>query len=76
MPTGVLSVPTTALGARLRQLRKRSKWTQTQMAVKMGTRANRISDWETGRFEPSLPVLKRYAELFGITVADLLGGVM
>ena len=76
MPTGTISIPTTALGARLRDIRTELGWTQWQLAIMLKTRANRISDWETGRYEPSLPVLKRFAEAFDISVADLLDGVM
>lgn len=76
MPTGTISVPATLLGARLRDLRIRNGWTQNQMAGLMKTKANRISDWETGRYEPNLPVLKRYAEVYGLTVSGLLQKVM
>lgn len=76
MPTGTISVPSTALGARLRDLRMRRKWTQTQVAAALGTGANRVSDWETGRFEPTLAVLQRFAEIYGMTVSGLLREVM
>jgi len=76
MPTGTPSIPTTALGARLRDWRNEYGWTQWELAVMLNTRANRISDWETGRYEPSVPVLKKFAKAFGITVADLLEGIM
>lgn len=72
MPTGTVSEPTTELGARLRELRTEAGWTQSQMAELMNTGANRISDWETGRYEPSLPVLKRFAGAFGVTIAELM----
>jgi transcriptional regulator with XRE-family HTH domain len=76
MPTGTPSIPATALGARLRDLRTRAGLTQWEMANEMKTRANRISDWETGRYEPSLPVLKRFAEVYGMTVSGLLQRIM
>ena len=37
---------------------------------------NRVSDWELGWHVPNLITLKRYADLFGMTVAELLDGVM
>lgn len=76
MPTGTVSTPTTALGARLRELRTEAGWSQWDLATQLQTRANRISDWETGRHEPTLPLLKRIAEVYETTVADLLDGVM
>jgi transcriptional regulator with XRE-family HTH domain len=76
MPTGTVSIPATALGARLRDLRQAHEWTQWQLATMLETRANRISDWETGRYEPGLPVLKKFADVFELTVAELLDGIM
>jgi transcriptional regulator with XRE-family HTH domain len=76
MPSGTLSEPTTALGARIRALRQGKGFAQWQLAYVVGTRANRISDWEIGSREPTLPSLQRLAAAFGITVADLLEGVM
>ena len=76
MPTGTLSIPSTTLGARLRDLRTKAGLTQWEVATMLKTRANRISDWETGRYEPSLPVLKRFAEVYGMTVSGLLQRVM
>jgi transcriptional regulator with XRE-family HTH domain len=76
MPTGTPSIPATALGARLRELRIKAGLTQWDVATQLGTGANRISDWETGRYEPSLAVLKRFGEVYGVTVNGLLRGVM
>jgi transcriptional regulator with XRE-family HTH domain len=76
MPAGNPSIPLTALGVRLRDLRIRAGLTQCEMAGAMNTGANRISDWETGRYEPTLPVLKRYAEVYGMTVSGILQRIM
>jgi len=76
MPTGSPSIPLTALGERLRELRTRAGLTQWEVATALGTGANRVSDWETGRYEPSLPVLKRFAEVYGMTVSGILRSVM
>ena len=76
MPTGFISEPTTDLGARLRTLRTRAGLTQQDVAAVLGTGANRISDWETGRYEPTLPVLKRFAEMYGMTVSGILQRIM
>jgi transcriptional regulator with XRE-family HTH domain len=76
MPTGTPSIPSTALGMRLRDLRTRAGLTQWEVATALGTGANRISDWETGRYEPSLPVLKKFAEVYGMTVSGLLQRIM
>ena len=69
------STPATPLANRLRELREAAGLKGAQLAVQLGTGQNRVSDWETGRHEPTLAVLRRYASLFGITVSQLLDGV-
>jgi XRE family transcriptional regulator, fatty acid utilization regulator len=76
MPTGTVSEPATALGARLRDLRIANGYSQWQLAIRLDTQANRISNWETGRHEPTLSLLQRIAGVYEITVAEMLDGVM
>lgn len=76
MPTGTVSTPTTALGARLRELRTGAGLSQKTLADRLDTQANRISDWEIGNHVPTLPLLERIAAVHEITVAQLLDGVM
>ena len=76
MPTGTVSEPTTALAARLRDYRLEYELTQKELGEMLCTKANRVSDWETGRYEPGLPTLKKYAEVFSVTVAELLEGIL
>lgn len=73
---GRCHTPANALGARLRMLRMHGHMRQVDLAVRMQTGAGRISDYELGARIPSLPLLKRYADVFGMTVADLLTGVL
>jgi DNA-binding XRE family transcriptional regulator len=69
--------PATALGARLRELRCGAGLNQAEMAERMGYAQNgRVSDWELGHIMPTLPILYRYARAFGITVSQLLNGVL
>ena len=73
MPT---VVPETKLGARLRELRVDAGLSQWDLARKLGTQPNRISNWELGNHEPKLPQLRRIAEALDTTVARILEGVM
>lgn len=66
----------TALGDRLKQLRKTAGMTQTQLAEHLDTQNNRVSEWETGQHLPTLIVLHRYAEVFNTTVAEILKSVL
>lgn len=65
-----------ALGDRLRQLRVDEGLTLRAASAAVGIGDNRICDWENGVAEPKLSTLARYGMLFGLTVAQLLHGVM
>jgi len=46
--------------------------TQKQLAAELGVEAITVSRWERGATSPSLPRLRRVAELTGTTVSDLV----
>lgn len=46
---------------------------QEDVCKKLGVSVARYSTWETGRSEPSYEHLIKLAEIFGITVDELLG---
>jgi DNA-binding XRE family transcriptional regulator len=64
------------LGDRLRELRLDKGLTLREAADAAATSDNRICDWENGVSEPKLSTLARYSLLFGLTVSQLLHGVM
>lgn len=67
------------LGQRLRDLRLATGLNQAEAATKLGIGyggGGRVSDHELGHHLPTLTLLQRYAELFGITVSELLRGIM
>ncbi|MFI9270266.1 helix-turn-helix domain-containing protein [Kitasatospora sp. NPDC052896] len=61
------------LGARLRDRRLGSRLTLEAAAARVGLSPAYLSRLETGRRQPSLPVLLGLARLYGTTVAGLLG---
>ena len=63
----------TALSERLKLLRKRKDLTQEQLADYMGISPQAVSRWETGATSPDISALPMLADLFGITVDELLG---
>ena len=63
----------TALNERLKILRKMKDLTQEQLADYMGVSPQAVSRWETGATSPDISALPLLAELFGITVDELLG---
>ncbi len=57
----------------LKMWRKRKDLTQEQLAEYAGVSPQAVSRWETGATCPDISVLPLLAELFGITVDELLG---
>ena len=63
----------TALSERLKLLRKKKDLTQEQLADYMGVSPQAVSRWETGATSPDISALPMLADLFEITVDELLG---
>jgi DNA-binding XRE family transcriptional regulator len=66
----------TALGARLRQLRVDANLTQLQVGTALGAGGGRVSEFELGYITPSLRTLTRYADVLDTTVSKILDGVL
>jgi transcriptional regulator with XRE-family HTH domain len=63
------------LGQRLKRLRNNKRWTLKEAAEKLGLSGHSTySNWEYGRTEPDLEMLKKIAELFDVDVQYLLTG--
>jgi transcriptional regulator with XRE-family HTH domain len=61
------------LNANIRVLRKRLALTQDQFAQRLGVKRSLIGAYEEGRAEPRLELLQKMAEVFTITVDELIG---
>ena len=58
---------------RIKKLRKQKDLTQEQLAEYMGISPQAVSRWETGASCPDISALPQLAELFGLTIDELLG---
>ena len=58
---------------RVRAAREKLNLTQEDVAQRLGVTASAVSTWEAGRARPRLDKLTQLAELFGITVSELMG---
>ena len=58
---------------RLRTLRDRAGLTQAEIADKLGLTSRVVGAWESGRARPRLDKMSQLADLFGVTVSDLMG---
>ena len=62
-----------SLSERLKTLRKAKDLTQEQLADYMGVSPQAVSRWETGATSPDISALPQLADLFGISIDELLG---
>ena len=61
-------------GAVIKELREKNKMTQLQLAEKLGVSDKAISKWETGRGYPDITLLEPIAEVFRVSVTELISG--
>ena len=56
---------------RLRDARSERGWTQADLAERLEVSRQSVNAIETGRYDPSLPLAFRIAELFGMAIEDV-----
>jgi putative transcriptional regulator len=56
---------------RLKVLRAERGWTQADLADRAGVSRQTINVIETGKYDPSLPLAFKLAELFGTTIEEV-----
>ena len=60
---------------KLRELRKASGMTQEQLAAEFGVSVQAVSKWETAASYPDIELMPRIADLFGVSLDELLRDV-
>ena len=65
-----------ALAKNLIKLRKAARLTQLELAEKIKYSNKTISKWERGESYPDIFTLKKIADVYGVTVNDILEGVV
>ena len=56
---------------RLRELRAARRWSQADLADRLDVSRQTINAIETGRYDPSLPLAFKIAEVFGEAIESL-----
>jgi len=56
---------------RLRDLRAQRGWSQQELGERLEVSRQSVNAIETGRYDPSLPLAFRIAELFGLAIEDV-----
>lgn len=61
------------LNERIRKLRVAQGYSQVALAEKLGVSKQAVSNWENDNIQPSIDMLVRLADQFGVTTDYLLG---
>jgi transcriptional regulator with XRE-family HTH domain len=64
-----------AFGRRIRELRRKRKWSQEEFAYRIKMDTSYLSELETGKKEPCLTRIHRIAKGFGISISELMRDV-
>ena len=56
---------------RLKVLRAERDWSQGDLAERLGISRQSVNAIETGKYDPSLPLAFRIAELFGLAIEEI-----
>ena len=56
---------------RLRVLRAEREWSQQELADRLEVSRQSVNAIETGKYDPSLPLAFRIADLFGLTIEEI-----
>lgn len=57
---------------KLKEIRKNKKFTQKDVAQKLNISQQTYSDYENGKSEPNIDVLKKLSKLFNISIDNLV----
>jgi len=61
-------------GERILSLRKKQKWSQGELAKKVGTSAPIVGRYERNEIKPSIEVAKKLADALSVTIDYLITG--
>ena len=56
---------------RLKVLRAERNWSQSDLAEKLEVSRQSVNAIETGKYDPSLPLAFRIADLFGMAIEEI-----
>ncbi|MCL2587907.1 MAG: helix-turn-helix domain-containing protein [Oscillospiraceae bacterium] len=63
------------LGERIKEQRSKHGFSQEKIAELVGISRQAVTKWESGQSVPSMANLMTLAEIFGVSLGDLTGGV-
>jgi putative transcriptional regulator len=66
-----LALESQTMNNRLRLLRATRNWRQQDLAQRLEVSRQSVNAIETGKYDPSLPLAFRIAELFGLSIEEV-----
>ena len=63
------------IGDRIKELRKKNRYTQKEIGEMCGVSDISVYKWETDRTEPNIDTLCKLADIFGVSLDYLAGSV-
>lgn len=64
-----------SLGLKIRELRKKRKWSILELSLRANINRNYLGDLENGRRNPTLELLERIAKAFNMSISELTFGI-
>lgn len=64
-----------SLGVKVREIRKKRKWSLLELSLRANINRNYLCDLENGRRNPTLEVLERIAKAFNMSISELTFGL-
>ena len=61
-------------GAVIRELREKKQLTQAELAEKLNVSDKTVSKWETAKGYPDISLLEPIAQVFGVSITELISG--
>jgi putative transcriptional regulator len=71
LPSGEATDASDAMKNRIRVLRAEKGWSQAELAERVDVSRNSINAVENGKFDPSLPLAFRIADVFGLKIEEV-----
>ena len=65
----------TAVGENIKNTRKKFGITQEELAEKINVTRQAVSNWENGKTEPDIETLTKIAQIFDISIDELVDGI-
>jgi transcriptional regulator with XRE-family HTH domain len=65
----------TSVGENIKNIRKKNNITQEELAEKLNVTRQAVSNWENGKTEPDIETLTNIAQIFDISIDELVDGI-